>query len=66
MGISFDGKVIQEDFEEGKDEQIWKQGVPDKDGYFTLENSKVSKMMTAVSPKRIEIKGKITLRWIPS
>ena len=33
--------VILEDFEENKAEQLWKKGVPNDEGYFTLENSKV-------------------------
>ena len=98
-------KVIEEEFQEGKSEQLWKIGeamalhhtlqkaVCDKpymwptnaEGYFTLENSKlpqvvmlnteghedlknskVPMIMTATSSIRLEIKGNITLRWIPS
>ncbi len=49
--------VILEELEEGKAEQLWKKGVPNDDGYFTLENSKVPKVMTAVSPTSLELKG---------
>ena len=59
-----DGKVIQEVFVEGKADQLWKKGEPDAEGYFTLENSGVPKVLTAISESDLEIKGNITLRWI--
>ena len=49
--------IILEDFEENKAEQLWKKGVPNDEGYFTLENSKVPKVMTAISPTSLELKG---------
>ena len=49
--------VVLEDFEENKAEQLWKKGVPNDEGYFTLENSKVPKVMTAISPTSLELKG---------
>ena len=61
------GEVILEDFEEGKAEQLWKKGVPDAEGYFTLENYYVlPKFMTAISESSLKIKGNISLRRIPS
>jgi hypothetical protein len=62
LGATIDGKVIQEDFEEGKTEQLWKKGKPDAQGYFTFENSGVPKVLTAISESGLEIKGNITLR----
>ena len=62
LGTTIDGKVILEDFEENKAEQLWKKGVPNDEGYFTLENSKVPKVMTPVlssGRKILEIKGNI-------
>ena len=60
-----DGKVIQEVFEEGKAEQLWKKGKPMAQDYFTLEShSEVPKVITAISESGLEIKGNITLRWI--
>ena len=60
-----DGKVIQEVFEEGKAEQLWKKGKPMAQDYFTLEShSEVPKVITAISESVLEIKGNITLRWI--
>ena len=72
MGGKRHGEVILEDFEEGKDGQLWKKGEPDAEGYFTIENSvsglendyEVPKFMTAISESGLEIKGNITLRWI--
>ena len=57
-----DGNVIYEDFEDGKPEQLWKKGKPDVEGYLTLENSGVSKVLTAISESGLEVKGNITLR----
>ena len=41
------------------DDQIWKKGEPNCQGYFTLENSQVSKVMTAISSNSLEMKGNI-------
>ena len=49
LGRKSHGEVILEDFEEGKDQQLWKRGKPNARGYFTLENAKVPKIMTATS-----------------
>ena len=60
MEITNDGKVFLKDLEEGKAEQLWKKGEPNAEGYFTLENSKLPKVMTAVyssSRKILEIRG---------
>ena len=59
-----DGKVTEEVFVDGKADQLWKKGKPDAEGYFTLENSGVPKVITAISESGLEIKGNITLRWI--
>ena len=56
------GKVILEDFEEGKAHQLWKKGELDAEDYLTLENSGVPKVLTAISESSLEIKGNITLR----
>ena len=62
MQAKSDGKVIYEDFEDGKPEQLWKKGKPDVEDYFTLENSGVSKVLTAISESSLEIKGNLTIR----
>ena len=55
-----DNNVVLEEFEEDKAEQLWKKGEPDDEGYFTLENSKVPKIMTAFSETVLKVKGNIT------
>ena len=65
LGATSDGKVIFEDLEEGKARQLWKKGELDAEDYFTLENSGVSKVLTAISEsglEGLEVKGNITLR----
>ena len=64
-GTTNAGKVILENMEKDKDGQLWKKGEPNAQGYFTLENYKVSKFVTATSSTSLELKGNITLRWIP-
>ena len=54
--------VDPKDFEEDKAEQLWKKGEPNGKGYFTLENSKWPKVLTAHKLNDFLIKGKITLR----
>ena len=58
-GITNDSKVIL-DFNINKHEQLWKKGETNAEGYFTLENYKVSKVMTAISLISLELKGNIT------
>ena len=62
MGATIDGKVILEDSEEGKAQQLWKKGKTDDQGYFTLENFGVPKVITATSESDLEIKGNISMR----
>ena len=64
LGTVGDGEVILEELEEGKAEQLWTKGESNSEGYFTLENSKVPKIMTAIGPDSLEIKGNITLRFV--
>ena len=59
-----DGKVIQKDKVKGKAHQLWKKGKSDPDGYFTLINSGMPKLITAISESGMEIKGNITLTYI--
>ena len=62
LGATSDGKVIQEILVEGKPDQLWKIGVPDAEGYFTLQNFGEPKVLTAISESSLEIKGNITMR----
>ena len=52
-------KIIEEDYKEGKHEQLWKIGEANTEGYFTLENYKVSKFLTASSSTSLELKGNV-------
>ena len=60
FGTTSDGKVILKDLKENEDDQLWKKGEPNAEGYFTLENYKVSKVMTATSSTSLELKGDVT------
>ena len=60
-GTTSDSKLILENFEDNKDGQLWKIGEPDNKEYFTLENDKVSKLLTATSSNNSILKGNITL-----
>ena len=51
------GKVIEEEIQEGKLEQLWKIGAANTEGYFTLENSKVPKVLTFIPPCSLRIEG---------
>ena len=62
LGTTNNSKAILEVLKEDKAGQLWKKGIPDTNGYFTLENSKVPKIMTAISSSILQIKGNITLR----
>ena len=61
LGTTNDSKVILEDFKVDKAGQLWKKGIPNAEGCFTLENSIVPKVITFISG-HLEIKGNITLR----
>ena len=69
LALTNDSKVSQEDYEEGNAQQLWKKGEPTVEGYFTLENSGVPMVITAISKiinniseSSLEIKGNITMR----
>ena len=63
MGITHDGSITEEDFVENEPGQLWKRGKSNADGYFSLENTDTytPKVMTAISPSRLEVKGKSKL-----
>ena len=64
LAITNNNEVIQEDFEDDNAKQLWKKGESDAEGYFTLKNSEVPKLITAISSRRLKIKGNIILQWI--
>ena len=54
-----DGKVTEEDFIEDNPRQLWKKGIANNDGGFTLiPNINSSQLLTAVSSNSLEVKGK--------
>ena len=57
-------KVTLETFVEGKGEQLWKKGEPDAEGYFTLENSGIPKVIAAISESRLNIEGNSTSHYL--
>ena len=61
LGTKDDGGVILEVYEEDKAEQLWKKGKPNAEGYSTLENSKVPKIMTAISSSILRVIGNTPL-----
>ena len=49
--------------------QIWEKGVPNNEGYFTLENGwksikNITKVLTATSSSSLEIKGKVIHKFV--
>ena len=61
-GFGLAGQLVdQEDYLEGKGQQLWKRGEPNTEGYFTLGTSTGTKVMTAVSSSILRIKGNTTL-----
>ena len=64
MEATSDGKVIQKEKVEGKAHQLWKKGKSDLDNYFTLINSGMPKLITAISQSGMEIKGNIPLTYM--
>ena len=51
LEVASNGNVYLKDIEEDKPEQLWKKGKPNAEGFFTLENVKVQKLMTAIKSK---------------
>ena len=62
LGTTNNGVLNLQNFEKDKAEQLWKKGEPNAEGYFTLENYKVPKVMTATSSTSLELKGSITIK----
>ena len=52
------GSVKEEERMESKIDQLWIQGKPNIEGYFTLKSSVCQRFIKAVSPRRIQVKGK--------
>ena len=70
-----DDKVIFEDTDDCKNIfdckywRLWEKGVPDNEGYFTLENfvksiMNITKVLTATSSSSLKIKGKVIRKFV--
>ena len=57
LGIKDDDEVITEVKDLNKANQLWIKGEEKAGGYFTLKNSKSSKVLTALSASDLNIKG---------
>ena len=64
FGVSTDGEVILEDFEEGNTKQLWRKVRSKVKGYFTLENSNPFDygIITAISSSILQTKGNKSFR----
>ena len=62
-GSTNDGKVILEDYVEGKADQLWrKRKFKHAEGYVSLEDyNNSSRFVTAASSTSLELRGNITL-----
>ena len=58
LAVRNEPDLVEENFEEGKDEQLWIQGDSNTDGFFALKNLKVQKYLTAVSEGTLQVRGK--------
>ena len=67
LGTTSNRKVNLEDQKEYPllKDQLWKVGVPDNEGYFTLESGSKRKFLTAISSSSLEIsEGNLTLTYL--
>ena len=46
LSNTIDGNVTKEIFEKDKSGQVWKKGIPDTEGYFTLRNKEGKLFLT--------------------
>ena len=61
-GATNDGKVILEDYVEGKADQLWRKRECNAEGYVILEDyNNSSRFVTAASSTSLELRGNITL-----
>ena len=53
LSDKMDGNVTEEIFEKDKSEQLWLKGLPDTEGYFTLENKEGTMFLTPYTETNI-------------
>ena len=67
LGVINNGRVIEEPIIKGKLGQLWEREREYEEGFYTLRNSESLEVLTAISPKILEIKGnfKVTVASLP-
>ena len=55
------GEVIEINKAHNDNSQLWKKGVPNADGYFTLKNEGLKKFLTAKSPNYLMVDGRFLI-----
>ena len=51
--------LVEEAVDKNKNGQLWKEGIEDNDGYFTLKNKESSEFLAADSDNGFKVKGTI-------
>ena len=59
LGMLWDDKVGPQAKDTDNDGQLWIKGKENFEGYFTLENSKSFKFLTAISANELKVEGNI-------
>ena len=57
LGVISNDRVIEEPIIKGKLGQLWDRGTKNDEGFYILRNSETTKVLTAISPIKLEIKG---------
>jgi hypothetical protein len=50
--------LMEQNFDEGEEDQLWEKEDSHIDGFFTLKNLKWEKYLTAVSESNLQVQGK--------
>ena len=50
--------LMEQNFDEGEEDQLWEKEDSHIDGFFTLKNLKWDKYLTAVSESNLQVQGK--------
>ena len=57
LAVISNDRVIEEPIMKGKFGQLWERGTKNDEGFYTLRNSESTKVLTAISLMKLEIKG---------
>ena len=61
LAVTNQPDLVEQNFEEGKNEQLWTREDSNTDGFFTLKNLKVQKYLTTVSESTLQVRGKYAM-----